>query len=136
MAATDVRIYGEMLVTGFLGETPLAFIICGMVLVTAAAAFNGIEVIARMADTLFPLFTLMLVLSIVLVLPLVELENLQPVLARGLKPVARASITPTAISAQMMVLAVLIPTLTEPKLATRTALWAMVGASVVLFLVA
>ncbi|HHT71193.1 MAG TPA: endospore germination permease [Firmicutes bacterium] len=135
IASTDVRIYGEMLVTGFLGGTPLTFIIGGMVLVATVAAWNGIEVIARMADVLFPLFALMLVLSLVMILPLVRLQNLQPVLARGIGPILQSSITPTAIAAQSLVLTVLIPSLTAPKLATRTALWALAGASLVLVLV-
>ncbi|NLG87069.1 MAG: endospore germination permease [Firmicutes bacterium] len=135
IASTDVRIYGEMLVTGFLGETPLAFIIGGMVLVVAVAAWEGIEVIARMADVLFPLFVLMLVLSFVMLLPLVRLQNLQPVLARGISPIWKSCITPTAIAAQSFVLSLLIPSLTVPKLATQTALWALAGASLVLVLV-
>lgn len=136
IAATDVRIYGEVLVTGFLVQTPLAVIIGGMVFVAAVAAWQGIEVIARVADTLFPLFVLMLVLSLGMVVPLVEIRNLQPVMARGLLPVVRGSITPTAIAAQMLVLTMLIPAVTEPNRALATALWALAGSSLVLVVVA
>ena len=136
IAATDVRIYGEVLVTGFLVQTPIAFIIGAMVFVAAVAAWCGIEVIARVADTLFSLFIIMLVLSLSMVLPLVEIKNLQPVLARGLGPVVRGSITPTAIAAQMLVLTVLTPSLKRPQKVTSVAIWALLGSSLVLVLIA
>ncbi|HKM39408.1 MAG TPA: endospore germination permease [bacterium] len=135
IAATDVRIYGEMLITGFLVQTPLVFITAGMVFAAAVAAWQGIEVIARVAGALFPVFLLMLTLSLTMVLPLVELKNLQPVLARGLMPVIKGSITPTAIAAQMLVLTILIPALEKPRRATGTALWALLGSSLVLVLI-
>ncbi|MGI6129633.1 MAG: GerAB/ArcD/ProY family transporter [bacterium] len=135
IASSDVRIYGEMLRSGFLVETPLAVVIGGMVFVAAVAAWHGIEVIGRVADALFPLYALVLVLSLGMVLPLVELRNLQPVLARGIMPAVRGSITPIGIAAQMLVLTILIPSVAQPKLATRTALWALAGSALVLLLV-
>jgi spore germination protein KB len=136
IAATDTRIYGEMLVTSFLTETPLAFLIGVMVITAAIGAREGIEVLARVADVIFPLFVLMLSLSLLLPLPAFRAFNLEPVLARGLGPVLRATITPVAVGAQLLVMTELIPNLTTPRLATRTALWAMVGTGFVLVLVA
>lgn len=134
MASTDTRIYGEMLVNSFFTETPLAFVIGVMVITAAIGARKGIEVMARVADVIFPLFVFMLSLSLILPLPAFRAFNLEPVLARGLEPVLQATITPVAIGAQMLVLTILVPNLTAPRLATRTALWAMAGVGFTLLL--
>ncbi|MFY9370656.1 MAG: endospore germination permease [bacterium] len=128
IAATDTRIYGEMLVTSFLTETPLPFIIGTMVIISAIGAREGIEVLGRLADVFFPLFVFILAISLLLPLPEFRTLNLEPVLARGLGPVLQATITPVAVGAQLLVLTILLPNLTSPRLATRTALWAMAGA--------
>lgn len=134
MASTDVRIYGEALVTGFLTETPLTFIIATMVLTSALAAYNGIESIGRAADLLFPFFLIMILFSLLAPLPNVLLlsRNLEPILARGAAPVFGGSIVPVAVAAQFLILTMLIPTVTQPKKALRTALWALAASTVVL----
>ncbi|MEW6230307.1 MAG: GerAB/ArcD/ProY family transporter, partial [Bacillota bacterium] len=55
LAAIDLRIYGEALITGFIPETPLVFIVTSMVIASAFAAYSGIEAIGRNADFIFPL---------------------------------------------------------------------------------
>ncbi|HHY36184.1 MAG TPA: endospore germination permease [Firmicutes bacterium] len=132
IAATDTRIYGEMLVTSFLTETPMAFIIGTMAIVSAIGAREGIEVLGRVADTIFPLFLFMLTISLLLPLPEFRAINLEPVLARGLGPVLWATVTPVAVGAQLLVITMLIPSLNAPRLATRTALWATAGAGLTL----
>ena len=51
-AATEVRIYAELLNTGLFPLTPLIFLVSSMVLLAAVAAVLGIETIARTADAL------------------------------------------------------------------------------------
>lgn len=136
IAATDIRIYGGVLITGFLSETPLSFIIFTMVIAGSIAAYSGIEVISRAADLLFPVFLSMLVLSLMFAIPdfLLLKNNLEPVLARGAGPVLRGSIIPTIIIAQYLILTMIIPSTEQPKKALRVALWALAGASAVLVL--
>lgn len=136
IAATDVRIYCEMLVASFLTETPLSFLIGIMVLIAAIGAQYGIEVLARTADVIFPLFMFMLMGSLLLPLPEFRVSYLEPVLARGLSPLIRSAITPTAIGAQLLILTILIPNLNAPRLAIRTAFWATAGAGLVLIMAA
>ncbi len=134
--ATDTRIYCEALVTGFLSETPLPFIIYTMIITGSVAAYSGIEVIARAADLLFPIFLAMLIFSLIFALPdfFTFKDNLEPVLARGIGPVFRGSLVPTVIIAQYLVLAMLIPNSVQPKKTLGTALWALAGATFVLVL--
>ncbi|MGI6615240.1 MAG: GerAB/ArcD/ProY family transporter [Dethiobacteria bacterium] len=134
MAATEARIYADMLVTGFLTETPLLFLITVMVIASATAAYAGIEVIGRAADLLFPLYILMIIGSLLMPLPMLKvmLYNLEPVFARGCGPVLRGAATPVAVISQFMVLTMLIPSLNEPRKGLRSALAALAGASAVL----
>ena len=99
MAATDVRIYADALVTAFLTATPVVFIIGSMVLATAFAARAGIEVIGRAADLFFPLFILAILTSLVLAAPQAwqNLSNLEPVLA-GRRPDAAGRTDPVALT--------------------------------------
>lgn len=137
IAATDTRIYAEALLTGFLTETPLSFIVFMMVIAGSVAAYSGIEVIARAADLLFPIFVAMIVLSLAFAVPdVIDLKrNLEPALSRGAGPVLRGSVIPTIIIAQYLCLVMIIPASNRPKKALGTALWALAGSSVVLVLV-
>ncbi|MBC7343505.1 MAG: endospore germination permease [Clostridia bacterium] len=132
IAATDTRVYAEVLVSGFLPLTPLTFITASMVILAALVVYLGIEVLGRMADVLMPFFTLFIALSIAGALRSVQPHNLEPVLARGLGPVISGAVTPIAISVQFLALAMLIPTLTIPEKATSSALVAATLAGIVL----
>lgn len=134
IAATDVRIYAEVIITAFLTETPLFFIITTMVTAGAIAAYAGIETIGRAADFLFPLYLLMIITTLVVPLPELPpgLVNFEPVLSRGLLPVFRGAITPVFITANFVVLTILIPSTTQPKRTVRVALLALAGSSLVL----
>lgn len=132
LASIDVRVYGEVLVTGFIPETPLMFIISTMVIASTYAAFHGVEIIARNAEFIFPLFAGMLLVTLVAAIPSIDIGRLQPVLARGVKPVLLGSITPISVALQMMTLPFLLPMANKPKKAVNTASWAVVLASILL----
>lgn len=123
MGATDLRIYGEVLRTGFLPETPLIIILGSMVIVAVMVVHAGLEPLGRTADLIFPVFTLAIVFT--LFFPAVEADfgNLRPVLYHGWQPVLLAALTPTAIAAQYANLAILVPSVVEP----RKTLWAALG---------
>jgi spore germination protein KB len=132
VAAIDLRIYGEMLITGFLPETPLLFITSSMVIASAVAAYAGIEVIGRNADLVFPFFCITILASILSATPHMQLMRLQPVLARGMKPVLTGSVVPISMTLQMLTLSILAPSLIQPKKVTRTAIWSLTSASLVI----
>ncbi len=136
MAGSDLRIYAEVITTGFLVHTPIVAILVGMVLVAAVAAYCGIEVIARAADFMFPFYIIAIIASLVVAVPSIKFGciNLQPVLARGPAPILRGTIVPTGIIAQYLVLTVLIPHLNKPKKTLRIALGALGLATIILVL--
>lgn len=120
IAATDTRIYSEVLADGFLTSTPLVVTAGTIVAVSALAVYLGIEVIGRAADVLMPVIISFFVLSIVASLSLFDLKNLEPVFAGGITPVISGTVTPIGISVQFLSLGLLIPTLTEPEKAVST----------------
>lgn len=132
IAATDTRMYAEVIVGGFLTQTPLVFVAGTMVLASALAVYLGIEVIGRAADNLVVFFSLFVVTTILVAFRTFDPKNLEPVLARGIRPVLSGSLTPIAIGAQFLSLAMLVPTLTMPKKATTSGLLAAVLSGLVL----
>lgn len=131
-AATDVRVYSEVLIAGFLPDTPIPFIIASMIGLAAIASHLGIESIGRMADVLSPLFVLFIALGIAGCLLTFDVKSLEPVLARGAAPVISSALTPIALSAKYLTLAMLIPNTTQPSKALTSALISALLAGAVL----
>jgi spore germination protein KB len=136
IAGTDLRVYGEVIKTGFLPETPLSVIMGIMVLAAAMVVYAGLEPLGRVADIIFPIFLLMIVGTVLFPLVHADFSNLQPVLAEGWPPVITASITPIAITAQYTALTMLVPSVTEPKKSLGAALLSVFLASIVMVVVA
>ncbi len=134
IAATEVRIYAELLNIVFLHRTPLIFLVSSMVLLAAVAAVLGIETIGRTADALIFFYVFFLIASLLGAIKPFNPVNLQPVLARGLKPVLSSALTPAGLAGQYLVLGLLIPALTAPRKGVAYALLAAVFSGIVLVL--
>jgi spore germination protein KB len=87
VGATQLRAIADLMGTIFLRGTPLAVIGLVCILTAAYAARHGLEVTARTAMVLGPVFVLSAALIVLLVAPRVHAEQLQPVLENGLGPV-------------------------------------------------
>lgn len=132
VAAVDLRIYSEVLVTAFFPETPLVVLAAAMAFVSSYAAYAGIEVIGRNSDFIFPVFTAAIIASLIVAAPHVRLSRLQPVLARGIKPVLIGSITPMAITLQVPVITIIGPSVLRPTRVIQTVIWALAGSHLIL----
>lgn len=135
LAATDIRIYGELLNTAFLPSTPLIFIIGSMVLLAAITIYLGLEIIGRMADFLLPWFIGLVLLSLFIILPEVSLVNFQPVLARGMSEIISSSLVSIGFGAQLLILSILLPSITVPEKTLRTTLMALVLSFIIVLIV-
>lgn len=126
-AANETRIFAEVVVSGFMLKTPLAFVIGVMVVGSAFAAYCGIETIGRSADLIFMIFVLMILASLMVPIPVLEigLSNLEPVLARGAGPVIRGTIVPIAYTVSFFTLTILIPAVNQPQKVLKTSLGAL-----------
>ncbi len=125
IVSTELRMYGEVIITGFLTETPLIFVVSVMIIAAAIAAYLGIEVIGRMADALMIFFVLFVVTLVIMPGALSDYTSLEPILGGGWLPVIRGAITPLAMTAQVTVLFFLIPSLNEPEKVTKSVIGAI-----------
>ncbi|MBD0382868.1 GerAB/ArcD/ProY family transporter [Paenibacillus sedimenti] len=84
-----VRSLGVFMASTMMPETPIEWIM-GMFLFAAAIGVrNGLENMGRTADIFFLLAMPLFILFVVSVIPQIELDNLQPVLGKGIRPVLR-----------------------------------------------
>ncbi|WP_456959617.1 GerAB/ArcD/ProY family transporter [Lysinibacillus sp. TE18511] len=85
--ATGELLYfiGSFMSTEVMPETPsMAFsLLFGIIIIYAA--FQGIEVFARSAEILFPVFILVFIIFVVCISPLINFENVQPILETSKK---------------------------------------------------
>lgn len=135
LAATEIRIYGELLNTAFLPNTPIVVIIASMVFLSALAIYLGLEVVGRMADFLLPWFFILVLTSLLIVLPEVSLTNFQPVLAKDIGEVLSSSLVPIGFGAHLLIISILLPSVIMPERALKTALFAILGSLIVVLLV-
>lgn len=136
MGFTDLRTYGEVLQTVFLPEPPLIVILGSMAFVAVMVCYAGLEPLGRMADLIFPVFTLAVLFTLFFPVSEADFSSLQPVLYQGWRPVLFAALTPTAFAAQYANLVILVPSVNQPRKTLGAALNSLLWASVVLILAA
>lgn len=117
--AIIVREFGELLITNFIPETPVAVIIISIVLAAVYIVRHGLEVMARVNDMVLPLVFLMVLAVLLLSIPNVRTENLLPVLENGLLPVFSGTVPAGVFFAETYVMLMLIPYLNKPPEARR-----------------
>ncbi len=92
VASRVLRDFSELLVSMVFPNTPIEFVSVAMMLTISYVIFLGYEVFARTNEIFMPyLYAFLIIISIFLVFGGdIELTNLQPVLAEGIGPIARA----------------------------------------------
>lgn len=118
-----LRDYGEFIVSSFLLETPLIFIISSMVLLCAVTVYAGIEVLARMGQILFPFFVGPFLLLIILLSPEFELGNILPIFEEGIKPPMKGAIVPSGWFTEFFIIAFLLPSITDKERWKKHGIW-------------
>lgn len=136
IAATDIRIYAELMRVAFMPNTPIWFTILAMVFLASLAAWFGIEPIGRAADAFLPFFVAFIALTLLGAAPSFSVANLQPVLARGLGPILSGVWTPLGIGLQWISVGMLFPLLTPENRRVRSVILAAVLSSAVLVVIA
>ncbi|GFN30097.1 GerAB/ArcD/ProY family transporter [Paenibacillus xylaniclasticus] len=98
-----LREYAEFVKSNFLFNTPILFIILSMMVLSAWGVRGGVEVIARGAIVLTPLFILPLFILLMLI-PVLELSNILPILTHGIVPVIKGSLMPGAWMSELFLM--------------------------------
>jgi len=123
--AIIVREFGDFLVTAFLPETPLLVFNMIVVLLAAYAAYNGMEVLCRMNQFLFPLFVAVFAFIVILLTEDVCFNNFLPLMEHGVKPVIRGSLVPNAWRGEIVLILMFLPFLNKPRETGQTLITAV-----------
>lgn len=91
-AATLLFFLGDFLTTQFLPETPIEVIHILFILIIIQGVRLGIETIARTGEILFPWFMMFFIIFILFLSPKIEVQNMQPVMETGIKPIIMTSL--------------------------------------------
>ncbi len=134
LAATDVRIYAELINIAFLPRTPLIIIIGGMVFLAAATSYLGIEVLGRMADFIFLWYIVLVGASILLPIPEILPDQFQPIMAQGVTPILGSALTSSALAVQLLAVTIILPHVNEPEKGVRSILVSVSMASILIML--
>lgn len=126
-----LRSYSEFIVTSFLFKTPEIVVVLLMILLCAFCIYGGLEVLARSAQFLFPVFILPLFFLLLLLIRDYTPGNLYPVLEKGLMPPVKGAIVPAGWYAEIFLIMFLLPFLSERKKGMKygmiTVLFSMLG---------
>lgn len=91
LASLILRNFGEFIMNTSLENTPF---IVSMILISVLCIFvlkQGIEVLGRWSSLVLILVVIVIIGSISLSIPLIDINNIRPILSNGLKPVLKAS---------------------------------------------
>lgn len=89
---TQVREIGDFVSTQIMTETPQIVICLLMVLPITLAIRGGIKTIARLAEVIFPLFSALFILLIILLIPKIDLTQLLPIEVTGFSGIVKGAL--------------------------------------------
>jgi spore germination protein KB len=119
LAARVLRDFGELVATFAYPETPVLIINAIMMATILYGLNKGIEVIARTSELSFVALYLLAISGFVLLVisGLIKLENLQPMLENGIRPVLKTIVTQTMYVpfGEIVVFTMLLPYLNKPE---------------------
>lgn len=114
VAAITVRILGDFMVTAVMPQTPIIMFSVTLVILSASAVRNGLEIIARLAELIGPVLMVFSLLTIGLVINNVELNNLKPLFHTGLIDILKASLIPSCWFGVCVIMGMLLPYHNKP----------------------
>ncbi|MFP7295892.1 GerAB/ArcD/ProY family transporter [Neobacillus niacini] len=130
-----VRDFGELMATAILPNTPIEMMSLTLCLLMAYIMYLGIEVLARTSEVFTPyIFGFFLLLAIFLFASgSVEVQQIQPILGEGLKPVMKTAFTELAFFpfGEIIAFSVIYANLTNKKYSLRVSM-AGVGIATIL----
>ena len=89
LSASMIRDIGNFSTSVILIDTPIEVVMILFLLVSLFGIRLGLEVISRTALILFPWIVALLSILILFLIPEIKLENMQPLLGNGLKPIIK-----------------------------------------------
>lgn len=124
-----IREYGEFVVGNFLIHTPLVFVMGSMILVCSFAVRGGVEVVARLAQMIVPVVIILILANIILLIPDMEVENMFPIMEKGIMPSLIGAIIPQGWFTEFLLIAFLLPYVADHHKEKR---WGMISVTAVM----
>ncbi|GAA3405628.1 endospore germination permease [Paenibacillus hodogayensis] len=87
-----VRESSDFLTTQLFPETPMRAIHAMAIIALMVGVKYGLQTIARTSELFFPIFALLLTALLLMLIPQVETERLQPIMANGISPVVKGTV--------------------------------------------
>ncbi|MFM9281251.1 GerAB/ArcD/ProY family transporter [Paenibacillus jiagnxiensis] len=94
LTSVILREYSDFISAAFLQKTPTLVAIGGMILLVSYAVRGGVEVLGRLAQLFLPLTFLVFGLLILLSIPEWDVNNILPIMGKGIAPSVKGAIIP------------------------------------------
>jgi len=124
--AMITRTVTEFLLASFMPDTPIEVFIIVMIFLTALVVRAGLEVLARAATFIVPIFLLSFVSIILLIIQEIDLTKLTPILEYGFKPVIHGTIYPALWRGEFILMLFIWPYMNKPNQGLRSMLQAAI----------
>lgn len=91
LAAFLLRVAGEFLTTHMIPETPIEAVHIVVIGIVILAVRLGLETIGRASEIFLPWVIILFLFLVVFLSPQIKIENMQPILEEGIKPILLAA---------------------------------------------
>lgn len=116
---------GEFMNIGFMPRTPTLLFNIVITALSGLAVYYGVELVARTAEILFPVFVVLALGLLVLGLGEVKIINITPFLSKGLVPVLAGSVPTSGWRGEVVMAAMLFPFLNKQHKTLSTGIYAV-----------
>lgn len=117
------RQYAEFVTGNFLVKTPILVVISSIVLLTSFGVRSGLEVLARTAMMLTPLFLLPIFVLLFLI-PEMDSGSIFPIMEHGMIPLVKGAAIPQAWFSEFFLISLFLPHLSNPAKAGK---WSVIS---------
>ncbi|OAH58343.1 spore gernimation protein [Domibacillus aminovorans] len=126
---------GDFMTTKIMPDTPINAILILFLSIIIFGIHVGVESLARTAEIIFPWVILLFLILVLSVSPKINLENIQPVLEDGVKPVLRGSLPLIGFYFESVLLLMVLPYVNQTKRITKSFVIGMITGSSALFII-
>ncbi|WP_418792084.1 GerAB/ArcD/ProY family transporter [Phosphitispora sp. TUW77] len=120
LGAMKIRELAEYMIVLFFPETPKMIFSVIVVMLGAYATFNGIEVLCRVTQLLFPFLITAFVFVTLIFYPEGKAYNLLPIMENGVKPIVLGALYPGMLRMDIILILMFLPYINQPRETGRT----------------
>lgn len=132
LTSVILREYCDFISVVFLRKTPTIIIMGGMILLVTYAVRGGLEILGRLAQLFLPITFFVFALLILLSIPEWEINNMFPIMGKGISPSVKGAITPLSWFSGYLMLGMYIPSVVNQRKTTAYILATWFGLMVTL----